>query len=214
MLIPSCFYGTLKDIKREMKKTAKKLLAGKSVEESFSAYPMHDSDDYPESTFFISLTIQNLCTANDFHFPWLIESISSIVYEKQDTDKDKKIQKCFLELLEKDWSALCLCEAQNSLFWNPIVHDENTFNRQTRWLTFVSAMLNHWDSYVKMGNVFDNDEYEINTIWERNTALRYVLANLGVPHEVLSSPLPDMNLQMIIDKYDILNFDINSLPWR
>ena len=212
MLIPSCFYGTLKDIKREMKKTAKKLLAGKSVEESFSAYPMLDSVDYPKSTFFISSTIQTLCTVNDFHFPWLMRYISDLVYEKDDIDDEMEIQKCFLALLEKDWSALCLCEAQNSLYSNPIF--KTPFDCKTRWLPFVSAMLEHWNSYVKMGNVFDNDEYKINTIWERNTALICILANLGVPREVLSSPLPDMNLQKIIDTYDILNFDISSLPWR
>ena len=51
MLIPSCFYGTLKDIKKEMRKTARKLLAGKSLEEAFSAYQILDSDDYSESHF-------------------------------------------------------------------------------------------------------------------------------------------------------------------
>ena len=158
--------------------------------------------------------MQGLCSANDFHFPWLMKYFSDMVYEKQNADKDQEIQNCFLKLLENGWSTLCLCEAQNSLFWNPFVHDENTFDRKARWLPFVSAMLEHWDSYVEMGNVFDNDEYEINTIWERNTALIFILANLGVPDEVLSSPLPDMNLQKIIDKYDILNFNINSLPWR
>ena len=45
------------------------------------------------------------------------------------------------------------------------------------------------------------------------TTLQYILGNLGVPEDVISAPLPNMDLKKIVDKYNILNCNIQELPW-
>ena len=209
MLIPSCFHGLIKDVKRESAKVARKLLAGKSLEEVVAAYEMLDTRDFPNSAFRLNYSHQFLCDPDDFHFPYLMKSINDLLYKKYEHAPDlwniinDKVQEVFVCLLEKDWSALCLAEAQNAVFWH----------HKARWIPYITAMLKHWNVYVEMGDVFDSNVYYRNTIWEKNDSLQFILANLGIPDEVLQRPLPGMDLKRLLDDNGVFDVDISRLPW-
>ncbi len=222
MLIPSCFYGQIRNVKKETATVAKKLIAGESIENVISDYTMLDSKEFPNTHFFLGLSEQILCNEDSFHFPYLIWNVSKFLDKKFDEDfnlLEEKKQVVFLQLLEKDWSTLCLGEAQNSLFWNPLIHNDKTFDRRTRWLPFIKAMLKYWKIYsdlrnVEIGVIFADEPKFNHNIWMKCTTLQYILGNLGVPEDVMSAPLPKMDLKKIIDKYNILNINIHELPWH
>ena len=86
MLIPSCFHGLIKDVKRENMKVARKLLAGKSFDEAVATYEMLDTRDFPNSFFYLRTIVQVLCESDDFHFPYLVKNISDLLYKKYDYD--------------------------------------------------------------------------------------------------------------------------------
>ncbi len=209
MLVPSCFHGLIKDVKRETMKVARKLLAGKTLEEAVAAYEMLDTRDFPNSTFHLEYSHQFLCEPDDFHFPYLVKNVNDLLYKKYENVPDSwdiiddKIQEVFVCLLENEWSALCLADRQNNVFWN----------HRNRWLPYVAAMLKHWNIYVEMGDVFASDPYYRNTIWERNDSLTFILASLDIPDEALHRPLPGMDLKKLIDEYGVFDVDISRLPW-
>lgn len=212
MLIPSCFHGLIKDVKRESAKVARKLLAGKSLDEAVSAYEMLDTRNFPESLFYLRTIVQILCRPDDFHFPYLVKSISDSLYKKYEdyVAIQMEWQRLIPLFWEADWSMLCLCECENGLYTNPLIRKAVTFDSRTRWLPYLGAMLRHWSAYVEMGEVF---EYERQSIWKANNSLRFILANLGIPDEVLKRPLPGMDLKKLIDDYGVFDVDINRLPW-
>lgn len=219
MLVPSCFHGLIKDVKREGAKVARKLLAGKSLEEAVSAYGMLDTRDFPDAYYYISLTHQHCAYPNAFHFPYLLWNVSRIIMDKlRDNFSEYSTyeQKIFEELLKKDWSVLCLGGDGASYFANMfLVHDEHTFDNRTRWLPYIKAVEKYWDSYASLRNVevikgiLDDDD----TVWENFRELHFILANMGIPAEVLRQPLPGMDLKKLLDDYGIFDVDISQLPW-
>lgn len=217
MLVPSCFHGLIKDVKRESAKIARKLLAGKSLEEAVSAYGMLDTRDFPGSVFQLRYSHQCLCRPDDFHFPYLAIKIYDFLYKKYDYDYnviDMEWQRMIPSFWEADWSTLCLCDTGSNLYENPpLFHDEKTFDKRTRWFPYLRAVLRHWDAYVEMGDAFDSSPYERHTIWEKNRVLHCILVNLGIPAEVLRQPLPGMNLKKLLDDYGVFDVDISQLPW-
>lgn len=221
MLIPSCFHGLIKDVKKETMKVARKLLAGKTLEEAVAAYEMLDTRDFPDSVLQLRYGHQFLCKPDDFHFPYLVKNINDLLYKKYEDVPDSwniinnKVQEVFVCLLEKDWGMLCLCDTGNNLYDNPPPPfcTEKTFDKRIRWFPYLKAMLKYWNVYVEMGDVFDNEVYYRNTIWEENNSLPFILGNLGIPDEVLNRPLPGMDLKKLIDEYGVFDVDINRLPF-
>ena len=214
MLIPSCFHGLIKDVKRETAKVARKLLAGKPLEEAVAAYEMLDTRDFPNSFFYLRTIVQVLCEPDDFHFPYLVKNISDLLYKKYDYDYkiiDMEWQRLIPLFWEADWSMLCLCECENGLYTNPLIRKAESFDKRTRWFPYLKAVLRHWNVYVKMGDVFEDER---RSIWWANNSLRYILGNLGIPDEELRRPLPGMDLKKLIDDYGVFDVDINRLPWR
>ena len=220
MLVPSCFHGLIKDVKRETMKVARKLLSGKSLDEAVAAYEMLDTAKMLDSYYYISLTHQHCAYPNAFHFPYLLWNASRIIMDKLGdnfSEYSTYEQRIFEELLKKEWSVLCLGGDGASYFANmALVHDEHTFDNRTRWLPYIKAVERYWNSYASLRNVevikgfVDGD----NTVWENFRELHFILANLGIPDEELRRPLPGMDLKKLIDDYGVFDVDINRLPWR
>lgn len=220
MLIPSCFHGLIKDVKKETMKVARKLLAGKTLEEAVADYEMLDTAKMPGSYYYISLMHQHCAYPNAFHFPYLLWNASRIIMDKLGdnfSEYSTYEQRIFEELLKKDWSVLCLGGDGASYFANTaLVHDEHTFDSRTRWLPYIRAVEKYWNNYASLRNVeviegfVDGD----NTVWENFRELHFILANLGIPDEVLRQSLPGMDLKKLLDDYGVFDVDISRLPWR
>ncbi len=218
MLVPSCFHGLIKDVKKESAKVARKLLAGKTLEEAVAAYEMLDTRNFPDSVFRLKYSHQFLCEPDDFHFPYLAIKMYDLLYKKYDYDYatiETEWQRLIPLFWETDWSMLCLCDGENGLYGNPPPPfcTEKTFDKRTRWFPYLKAVLRHWNVYVEMGDVFDSNPYYRRSIWEKNDSLHFILGNLGIPCEELRRPLPGMDLKKLIDDYGVFDVDIGSLPF-
>ena len=135
-MIPSCFHGLIKVVKKETAKVARKLLSGKSLDEAVAAYEMLDTAKMLDSYYYISLTHQHCAYPNAFHFPYLLWNASRIIMDKLGdnfSEYSTYEQRIFEELLKKDWSVLCLGGDGASYFANmALVHDEHTFDNKDR----------------------------------------------------------------------------------
>ncbi len=207
MLVPLCFHGLLKDVKKETKKVARKLLKGQSLDEAFGAYEMLDTKNYPNSIFYIERTVQVLCSPDDFHFPWLISFVLDISFDANRETHQEEIQKVFERLLKTDWGVLCLCDGQNGTYANPPFYDDKIFDRHIRFIPFLKAITKYWSEYQKMGKVFDKD-----TIWNSIFSLKYILCKMNVAPEKLSEIHDTIDLEELVKDYDLLNCDISTLP--
>lgn len=214
MLVPSCFHGLLKDVKKENKKVARKLLKGQSLDEAFGAYEMLDTKNYPDSIFYIERTVQVLCSPNDFHFPWLMSFVLDISFDANRETHQEEIQKVFEKLLETDWGTLCLCEGSSGLLANPGFYEDNMFDRRVRYIPFLKSMVAFWGEYQNMGAVFNNTNICSNTFWIQNHVLYPILFKMGGSEEVLESSGDTIDLPKLLKDYDLLNCDISTLPWH
>ena len=61
---------------------------------------------------------------------------------------------------------------------------------QTRFQPFLHAALAVWKELDAVGPRYSSGSSNGSPLWEQPNNLRFVLANLGVPNEILNSPLP------------------------
>jgi hypothetical protein len=87
----------------------------------------------------------------------------------------------FAASLETPWGVLGLFGGN---------YDEWLFPRQTRFEPFLHAALAAWKELDAVGPRYSSGVGYGSPLWEEPNNLHFVLANLGVPHELLRSPLP------------------------
>lgn len=96
--------------------------------------------------------------------------------------------------LDIPWGLLCLFDRQTMYGWFP---ESVPYLRHDRFGRYVRAVLRHWAIVDAVGARYvsyagDHKERLAHIALGGGCALLYVLANLGVPHELLRRPLPEI----------------------
>ena len=75
-------------------------------------------------------------------------------------------------------------------------------NYKYRHVPFLKAVLNYWHIFTDEGNKYMSIGAHKNDIWKIHSNIKYVLANMGIPTDILNSQID--NLDLVIKKYNLL----------
>jgi hypothetical protein len=193
MLIPDFLYGINKDVNKKCEKIADKLKNGSSWDEGIKC-TMIDTSTL-EGMIVVEEPIDSASICSHKHF--FVYALFDKILEKIKT-RDVKIDDLMKECVRSAWGVLSLMSGRLSLVQN-IFH----VNKE-RHKYFLSAVLKHWDAYLNAGKRFSIGINQVQEIWEISSNLKLVLAQNGIPTEVLNSPLPLGGLKELIHNYKLL----------
>ena len=217
MKIPSCFYGTRQEAKKECAKVARKILKGEALLDAVAGYETIDTKDVPwdykwgqgegclfvahpfainpcERHFFLTLVVNYI--ENKF------EPLNMVAdYENERNSRDRM----FGQFIENDWSILGL--SHNAEWWLGTSFGRCNDNRH-QWQPYLRKMCEFWDVICGEGKRYVGGGEDIGTFWEINHTLRKILDIMGMPN---SEKFPD-DLKAICDKYNLLTMDVLNNP--
>jgi hypothetical protein len=119
-------------------------------------------------------------TSNFHSFaPWRLAEDPLRNLRAQPTVVSREEESVFVSSLQTSWGVLGLMSSDNQTW----------LIRKERHLPFLRAALSHWDELEAVGSRY-YVTVECERIWRVARGLKYVLANMGVPNELLTAPLP------------------------
>ena len=177
MLLPAIQYGDWRTVKGRMRKVVTRLKRGEPIVEAMTRDGMLDPADHPAMVVLSSMTLGPVpcfyCAV-----PWI--EAWSVLFDLRTTPTQPTAVEdaAFMALLEHPWGVVGLL-ASNSKMW---------LNKE-RHAPFLQAALGFWDELDAIGARYFVAAYG-QRLWTVHNNLHFVLANMGVPHEMLRAPLP------------------------
>lgn len=213
MKIPSCFYGTRLETRKECAKVARKVWKGVPLLEAVSEYELIDTREVPfdtkEGSEGCLVVGHPFCRApqmRHFYMNWIIR----IIEDKLDTDNYFVKSNCvFNQLIEYDWGILCLSE--DPMWFS--ASSARRLDRRHRWQPYLRKLCEFWDVFCGEGKRYIRG-VDCTTLWAANRPLRSILYKMGVPKEeadMYSSQYP-AKLKELCDKYNLLTMDVLNDP--
>jgi hypothetical protein len=172
MILPAAQYGDWADVKKRMRHIVTRIKRGDSI---LSAMTEDGTIDAAERPGMLMMGGRILAGGQDFHcfMPW------QPLW--QDPPKDLGIMDTvFQESLSVSWGVLGLLAFENKPWF---------YGKEERFQPFLSAALRVWDELDAAGPRYF-DGVQGRSLWSLPSSLHYVLANMGVPSDVLRAPLP------------------------
>ena len=208
MKIPSCFYGTRQEAKKECAKVARKILKGETLLDAVAAYEMIDTKEVKEGCLMLKHPFH--IRGNEKHF--CLTLVADNIYKKweppslcenYDTEREKR-ESIFSQFIENDWSILGLSEG----WWLYTSHGRINDNRH-RWQPYLQKLCDFWDVINNEGKRYD-DRVDYKKFPEANRLLMCILSYMGFSIEEIDrwrkQPSPD--LKALCDKYNLLTMDV------
>lgn len=183
MLLPAIQYGDWPMVKRRMRKVVTQLRRGAGLIELMTKDGMLDTDDYPcngTTTGLIVMVRSILGPAQNFHCfaPWR-QAREAFFDVRVEPPPARIIDGLFEDSLKTSWGVLGLLSSDNAPWVWP----------KERHQPFLRAVLAFWDELDAVGPRY-YWTLQGERLWPVASGLHYVLANMGVPDDVLSAPLP------------------------
>lgn len=178
MLLPTIQYGTWPDVKRRMNKVVRQLKRGAGLVELMTADGVIDTEKTPGMLVMIRSI---LGPVSNFHCfaPWRPAEDPLHDLRTDPTVPAPEEEAMFVASLLTPWGVLGLMGSDTtSWVW-----------RKERHQPFLHAALKFWDELDAVGPRY----YVVGQgerLWRVASTLKYVLANMGVPKDVLNEPLP------------------------
>ena len=171
MLLPAIQYGPWPEVKRRMSKVVTQLKRGAGLIELMTQDGMLDTE---ETRGKLVMVRSILGPASNFHCfaPWR-QARESL------REKPPIIEGIFDASLKTPWGVLGLMSADNSPWIWP----------RERHQPFLTATLTFWDELDAVGPRYSWGQPN-ERLWRVARGLHYVLANMGVPDNVLDAPPP------------------------
>lgn len=178
MLLPAIQYGDWKAVKRRMRKVVTELIRGAPLNEVMTGDGMIDPSEHPG---FLVLSGIMLGPAPNFHcfMPWKIAFDAMFDLRTVPTALSPLEDATFEASLQTPWGVLGLL-ATDSQAW---------LTRRVRHEPFLHAALSAWNELDSIGARY-YAAVQGERLWSIPNNLHYVLANMGVPNEILRAPLP------------------------
>lgn len=177
MLLPAAQYGDWKAVKKRMRDVVARIKRGERIVDVMSQGGMLDTKDTPGM---LVLAGERPDTAQNFHcfVPWSPLHIAwfDIRVPPPDPALDSQV---FNDSLTVPWGILGLM-AHDNQFW---------LLSADRREPFLQAVLRVWDDLNAVGARYYG-AIQGQDLWSVPNNLHFVLANKGVPTELLRAPLP------------------------
>lgn len=194
MELPALFYGLYRDVKRRTNRIVNEIAKGADWMALVEADGFLDTATTPG---FILLEGPNPNRGSEHHFQqWLlwahIKNKRAHLWSRQSKDADKwgvAVQDVvFQQSLTKPWSTLGL------------VGNDSWLYPEHRYRPFLHAVRQYWDLFDSVGPRYSTGLQTPESLWALPSAIKYALANLGIPGETLRAPLPPGGLAELIDR--------------
>ncbi|MDR2941679.1 MAG: hypothetical protein LBV17_03710 [Treponema sp.] len=206
MKVPSCFYGTKSETRKECKKILRKLLKGISLADAVAEYELLDTKEIHEGLFVLDNGLAFKNSYNHFFFSWLIYEIKLNRPMSEETYRED-MDRIFYQLIEHDWSILQLSQ-RSGPFWYAATWQ---YDGRHRWQPYLRKLCEFWDVFYGEGKRY-TDGLEPGTLWEENGALQSILALLGVPREEVDNHHDPVDLKGLCDKHNLLTMEVVNNP--
>jgi len=177
LLLPAFSYGEWKAVKRRAQACVSRLAAGESIANVIESGGFVDA---AASTAHIVMHGPVTGSTEGFYSfaPWL--ELWDVLFKKRATPTVPEAieDKIFEDSLETTWGVLGL-----------LCHDNQSWLIKERHARFLSAALRFWPELDALGERYFW-AVQPRRLWATANNLQFVLANMGVPTDVLRSELP------------------------
>lgn len=178
MLLPAIQYGDWPTVKRRMRKVVTQLRRGAGLIELMTKDGMLDTDDYPGALIVMLRSI--LGPVQNFHcFAPMRQAREAFFDIRVEPPPARITDGLFEDSLKTPWGVLGLLSSDNAPWVWP----------SERHQPFLKAALAFWDELDAVGPRY-YASLQGRRLWAIPNNLHYVLANMGVPNDVLRAPLP------------------------
>jgi hypothetical protein len=178
VLLPAIQYGDWPTVKRRMSKVVTQLKRGAGLIEVMTQDGMLDTAETPG---LIVMIRSILGPVSNFHCfaPWR-QAEDPLHDQRTDPTVPAAAEEAvFVASLQTPWGILGLLSSDNQTW----------LIRRERHQPFLNATLMFWNELDAIGPRY-YEAGQAERLWKLPTNLRYVLANMGVPNDILNSPLP------------------------
>jgi len=178
MLLPAIQYGPWSEVKKRMRRVVTQLKRGKDLGELMTSDGMLDPAEHPGLLVLSGITTG---PAPNFHcfMPWRIAWDALFDLRTTPTIPTPLDDAIFEASLHTTWGILGLVAYDNNSWLFP----------PARYEPFLLAVLAAWSELDAIGSRYSCSFYG-RPLWSVPNNLHFVLANMGVPSELLNAPLP------------------------
>jgi hypothetical protein len=176
MFLPALQYGDVSDVKKGMRSIVKRLVRGEELIDVMTMEGMLDVAEHPGLLVLDGIMLRGM---PHFHcaLPWL--PLWQALFDRR-VNADPAVNDALFEAsLRVPWGVLGLLPYENHPWLFP----------ETRFAPFLEAVLRVWDELDTVGPRYYS-AVEGKRLWFVPNTLHFVLANLGVPKDLLRAPLP------------------------
>jgi len=197
MKIPAFLNGKSQKVKSESNKIMTKLKRGMDFTEVVAG-PMINTR---KKTGLIVLHGPSPLVGGQEHFNlyWIHRIIHEKVNRSVLTEKDEK--DIFYTSIKTDWGTLCLTGWNNQMWF---AKDSHSIKEEWGRL-FLKSVIKYWECFLAEGSRYSNGSNTGGDLWRLSTTIKYVLANFGVPTDVLNNSLPQGGLAQLVKVHKILD---------
>jgi hypothetical protein len=178
MLMPAIQYGPWSAVKKRMRTVVSQLKRGKDLGEVMTRDGMLDTSAHPGM-----LVLSGIVTgpALNFHcfLPWMLAWDALFDLRTTPTSPAPIEDAIFETSLRTPWGILGLLASESQSWLTPTMRHE----------PFLHAVLGAWSELDAVGARYCFSFRGVR-LWSVPNNLHYVLANMGVPTEILNAPLP------------------------
>jgi hypothetical protein len=194
MKLPAHFYGLYREVKRRNAKIITQLCKGADWMELIEAGGFLNVELTPG---FVVMNGPSSLLGGEPHFQmwhlWFQIWEQSFSFEGKPRVSEALAEEVFERSLTRPWSTLGLV-AHRGQDWLYEKH---------RYRPFLHAVRQYWELFDSIGARYSNGSRQGSRLWSSPNAIKYVLANLGIPTDVLRSPLPPGGLFELVDRAEL-----------
>lgn len=178
MLLPAVQYGDWTDVRKRMRTIVTRIKRGESIVSVMSEDGMLDVGEHPGM---LMMGGRILAGGQDFHcfMPW--QTLWQTLFDSRTKTPAAPgvTAAIFRESLSVSWGILGLLSFENQVWVYP----------EERRQAFLDAAIGAWHELDAVGSRYFAD-VEAKRLWSVPNNLHFVLANMGVPPDLLRAPLP------------------------
>jgi hypothetical protein len=191
MKLPAHFYGLYQEVKRRNAKIITQLCKGADWMALVEAEGFLDVETTPG---FVVVDGPSQLTGGQPHFQvwplWYQIHRETFRFEGKPRVSKELAEEVFERSLTRPWSTLGLV-SYRGVDWLYEKH---------RYRPFLRAVRQYWSLFDSIGERYSGGLQRGTRLWSAGNSVTYVLANLGIPTEVLRSPLPPGGLDELLDR--------------
>lgn len=209
MEIPRIFYGTLRQVRAETRKLVTKLKKGTPIEELMSAIELLDSDNYPNSLFWINRPFSML--GEQEHFPLCVISETIFVDKRLSLEEKFKIRENLINYFMQTHWGIIILNSTEEYVWERLGGKFEPDNAAK----ILEGTCQYWNLFINLGSKFFNGGNEAKTFLDCFPKCYPLLIQCGFdisefpiyqPMPGASPPLPKLgDVIKICEKYDVIN---------